>query len=220
MGEQITITAADGHEFTAWRAGTGPGLVVIQEIFGVNSHIRNTTERFAAQGFTAVAPALFDRLGPDIELGYESDDVAKGRDLRGQIANEDAMKDIAATIALLSGEGLRVGCVGYCWGGSLAWASATGLDNLSASVCYYGGEIPNNAAQTPRCPVMMHFGEHDHGIPLDGVEAVRKAHPAVPIHIYDAGHGFSCDERASFDQASHEQALARTLPFLKAHLGA
>ena len=219
MGEKITITAADGHEFTAWRAGTGPGLVVIQEIFGVNSHIRNTTERFAAQGFTAIAPALFDRLGPDIELGYESDDVAKGRDLRGQIANEDAMKDVAATVALLSGEGLRVGCVGYCWGGSLAWASATGLDNLSASVCYYGGEIPNNASQTPRCPVMMHFGKHDHGIPLDGVEEVRKAHPAVPIHIYDAGHGFSCDERASFDQASHEQALARTLPFLKAHLG-
>lgn len=220
MGEKITMKAADGHEFTAWRAGSGPGLVVIQEIFGVNSHIRNTVERFAAQGFTAVAPALFDRIGPDLETGYEPDDIARGRELRGQIDNADALKDIGATIALLSGEGLKVGCVGYCWGGSLAWASATGLDNLSASVCYYGGEIPKNAAQTPRCPVMMHFGEHDHGIPLDGVEEVRRAHPAVPIHIYDAGHGFSCDERGSYDEAAHQLALSRTLPFLKAHLGA
>ena len=219
MGEKITITAADGHEFTAWRAGSGPGLVVIQEIFGVNNHIRNVTDRFAEQGFTAIAPALFDRIGPDLETGYEPDDIARGRELRGQIDNADALKDIAATVALLSGEGLKVGCVGYCWGGSLAWASATGLDNLSAAVGYYGGEIPKNRDAVPRCPVMLHFGETDHGIPLEDVEQVRQVHPAVPIHIYPAGHGFSCDERGSYDEASHKKALSRTLPFLKAHLG-
>lgn len=220
MGDTISIKAVDGHELSAYRAGDGPGLVVIQEIFGVNSHIRNVVDRFAEQGFTAIAPALFDRIGPDLELGYEADDVTRGRDLRGQIANEDALKDIAAAAALLSAEGRKVGCVGYCWGGSLAWASACLLDGFSASVGYYGGEIPKNAAQTPRCPVMLHFGAQDHGIPLDGVEEVRQAHPALPILIYDAGHGFSCDERASFDKAAHEAALARTLPYLKAHLGA
>ena len=221
MGDQDRPSPpSDGHDIlTAWRAGTGPGLVVIQEIFGVNNHIRNVTDRFAAQGFTAIAPALFDRIGPDLETGYEPDDIARGRELRGQTDNADALKDIAATIALLSGEGKKVGCVGYCWGGSLAWAAAAGLDNLSASVGYYGGEIPKNKDATPRCPVMLHFGENDHGIPLDGVDEVRQAHPAVPIHIYAAGHGFSCDERGSYDQASHELALSRTLPFLKAHLG-
>lgn len=218
MGETITLTAADGHEFTAWRAGEGPGLVVIQEIFGVNSHIRNTVERFAAQGFTAIAPALFDRIGPGLELGYEPEDVARGRDLRGQVKSEDALKDIAATIAILTGETGKVGCVGYCWGGSLAWAAATGLDGLSASVGYYGGEIAKSASATPRCPVMLHFGETDHAIPMRDVEAVIAAHPGIPVHVYPAGHGFSCDERGSYDQASHELALSRTLPFLKEHL--
>lgn len=219
MGETISLTATDGHEFTAWRAGDGPGLVVIQEIFGVNSHIRNTVDRFAAEGFTAVAPALFDRIGPGLELGYEADDIARGRELRGQVANRDALADISATIALLVGEDRKVGCVGYCWGGSLAWAAATGLDGLSASVGYYGGEIAKNASATPRCPVMLHFGETDHGIPMSDVETVIAAHPNIPIHVYPAGHGFSCDERASFDRASHESALSRTLPFLKEHLG-
>ena len=219
MGETIRLTAADGHEFTAWRAGDGPGLVVIQEIFGVNSHIRNTVERFAAEGFTAVAPALFDRVGPGLELGYQADDVARGRALRGQVSNDGALADIAATVALLAGEGRKVGCVGYCWGGSLAWAAATGLEGLSASVGYYGGEIAQNAAARPRCPVMLHFGEQDHAIPMSDVETVIAAQPEVPVHVYPAGHGFSCDERASYDQASHELALSRTLPFLKQYLG-
>ena len=219
MGENITITAADGHQFNAWRAGEGPGLVVIQEIFGVNSHIRNTVDRFAEHGFQAVAPALFDRIKPGLELGYETDDVARGRELRGQIANADAVADVAATIQWLAGQGRPVGCVGYCWGGSLAWAAATGIDGLSASVGYYGGEIAANASATPNCPVILHFGENDHGIPMEQVDTVKAAHPDLPVFTYPAGHGFSCDERASFDQASHELALGRTLDFLREHLG-
>lgn len=219
MGENITLTAADGHRFNAWSAGDGPGLVVIQEIFGVNGHIRNTVDRFAEQGFHAVAPALFDRIRPGLELGYEADDVAKGRELRGQVTNTDAISDIAATIQWLADQGRPVGCVGYCWGGSLAWAAATGLDGLAASVGYYGGEIAANASAAPQCPVMLHFGETDHGIPMEQVETVKAAHPDLPIHTYPAGHGFSCDERGSFDQASHELALGRTLDFLRQHLG-
>ncbi len=218
MGQKIVITAKDGHEFTAWQAGEGPGLVVIQEIFGVNAHIRNTVDRFAEQGFTGIAPALFDRIGPGLELGYESDDIARGRDLRGQVTSEDALLDIAATADLLAAGGRNVGCVGYCWGGSLAWAAATQMDVMAASVGYYGGEIVKTANATPRCPVMLHFGENDHGIPMTDVQTVQAAQPDVPVHIYPAGHGFSCDERGSFDQASHELALSRTLPFLRTHL--
>lgn len=220
MGEHLTLTAADGHALGAYRAGdNGPGLVVIQEIFGVNSHIRNTVDRFAAAGFRAVAPALFDRIGPGLELGYTPDDVAEGRALRGKVTNEDAMLDISAAVALLAGEGLAVGVVGYCWGGSLAWSSATGLAGVGAAVGYYGGEIAKNATATPNCPVMLHFGEEDHGIPMSDVETVIAANPNLPIHVYPAGHGFSCDERGSYHEESHKLALSRTVPFLKQHLG-
>ena len=219
MGQWIKITASDGHEFSAWQAGEGPGLVVIQEIFGVNGHIRNTVERFADQGFNAVAPALFDRIGPGLELGYESEDVARGRELRGQVSNEDALLDISAAADLLSVDGRKVGCVGYCWGGSLAWAGATQTSKFSAAVGYYGGEIAKTADATPNCPVMLHFGETDHAIPMSDVETVIAAQPDMPIYIYPAGHGFSCDERESFDPASDEVALSRTLSFLKVYLG-
>ena len=219
MGEQVTLTAPDGHTLGAWRAGDGPGLVVIQEIFGVNSHIRNTVDRFAEYGFTALAPALFDRLGPGLELGYEANDVARGRELRGQISDEQALADIAAAIALLAGEGRPVACVGYCWGGYLAWTAATQLDGLAAAVGYYGGGIAKTATATPACPVMLHFGEQDHAIPMSDVQTIIDAHPEFPVHVYPAGHGFSCDERGSYDQASHELALSRTIPFLQQHLG-
>ncbi len=218
MSETVTLTASDGHALTAYRAGDGPGLVVVQEIFGVNSHIRNVVDRFAEAGFAAIAPALFDRIGPGHELGYSSDDVAAGRELRGKVDNADALKDIAAARDLLAGEGRKVGIVGYCWGGSLAWHTATQLSGFDAAVGYYGGEIPNSKDAKPAIPTMLHFGENDGGIPMDGVRAVEAAHPEIPIHIYDAGHGFSCDERASFDQASHEAALDRTLAFFRRRL--
>ncbi len=218
MSETVTLTAPDGHSLSAYRAGDGPGLVVVQEIFGVNSHIRNVVDRFATAGFAAIAPALFDRIGAGHELGYTSDDVAAGRDLRGKVDNADALKDIIAARDLLAGEGRKVGVVGYCWGGSLAWHSATQLNGFNAAVGYYGGEIPSSKDATPTIPVMLHFGENDGGIPMDGVREVMAAHPDVPVYIYDAGHGFSCDERASYDEASSKAALERTLAFFRQHL--
>jgi carboxymethylenebutenolidase len=220
MGEFITLTAADGHRLPAWQSGAeAPGLVVIQEIFGVNNHIRHTADRFAAEGFNVLAPALFDRVEPGIELGYGEEDIKRGRELRAKVSLEEALRDIAAAVGALKAEGWHVGVVGYCWGGSLAWAAATRLDGIDAAVGYYGGEIARMADERPRCPVMLHFGEKDHAIPLSDVEKVRKAHPDLPVFTYPAGHGFSCDERGSFDPESHAKALSRTLPFLRRHLG-
>ena len=220
MGDKITLTAADGHSLAAYRSGSdGPGLVVIQAIFGVNSHICSVVDRFAAQGFAAMAPALFDRIEPGLELGYSSEDVAAGRELKGKSADEPALQDVAAAIALLAGEGRNVGVVGYCWGGALTWGAATRQDGVSVAVGYYGGGIVNTADATPRCPVMLHFGDQDHGIPMSDVEKIMAAQPDLPVHVYSAGHGFSCDARDSFDEAAHELALSRTLEFLRQHLG-
>jgi carboxymethylenebutenolidase len=220
MGKLITLTAADGHSLPAWQSGhEGPGLVVIQEIFGLNNHIRRTADRLAAEGFSVVAPALFHRVAPGVELGYGEADVARGREIRAKVPLEDALRDIAAAVDALKSEGRRVGVVGYCWGGSLAWAAATRLGGIDAAVSYYGGEVAKMADERPRCPVMLHFGEQDHAIPMTDVETVRRKHPELPVHTYPAGHGFSCDERGSFDPESHALALSRTLPFLRQHLG-
>ena len=220
MGELITLTA-DGHSLPAWHSGReGPGLVVIQEIFGLNNHIRHTADRFAAEGFCVIAPALFHRVAPGVELGYSEADVARGREIRAKVALDDALRDIAAAVAALRTERRRVGVVGYCWGGSLAWAAATRLEGIDAAVSYYGGEVARMADEKPRCPVMLHFGEKDHAIPMSDVAIVRQKHPDLPVHTYPAGHGFSCDERGSFDPESHALALSRTLPFLRRHLGA
>ena len=220
MGELITLTAADGHNRPAWPSGQeGPGLVVIQEIFGLNNHIRHTADRFAAEGFSVMAPALFHRVAPGVELGYTEADVKRGREIRAKVALEDALRDIAAAVDALTSEGLRVGVVGYCWGGSLAWAAATRLEGIRAAVSYYGGEVAKMADEKPRCPVMLHFGEQDHAIPMSDVATVRQKHPELPVYTYPAGHGFSCDERGSFHPESHAIALSRTLPFLRKHLG-
>jgi carboxymethylenebutenolidase len=222
MGETIGLTARDGHGMFAYRARPpgedAPGLVVIQDIFGVNSHIRFTADRFVAVGFDAIAPALFDRVRPGIEFGYGPDDIAKGREIRAQIAQADAEADVAAAVAQLRSEGRKVGVVGYCWGGSLAWAAATRLKGVAAAVGYYGGQIAEMAAEKPRCPVMLHFGETDASIPMSQVETVRSHHPDLPIHVYPAGHGFSCDERGSYHAASDKLAFERTLAFLRQHM--
>jgi carboxymethylenebutenolidase len=224
----IDLEASDGHKFGAYRAqpgdgsgddsggNSGAGLVVIQEIFGVNSHIRNVTDRFAAEGFDAIAPALFDRTERRVELGYQPDDVARGREIRAKVSSGDALLDVAAAIRELARTGRPVAVVGYCWGGSLAWAAATRLPGLSAAVSYYGGQVAEMADEQPFCPVMLHFGETDHSIPMEMVETVRAAQPTLPLYVYPAGHGFSCDERASFHAPSAEQAFQRTAEFLKA----
>ena len=221
MGKMIELTASDGFKLGAYKAEpTGPskgGLVVCQEIFGVNHHIRNVCDRFAAQGYTVIAPALFDRAQRNVDIGYTEATIKQGVDTRAKIKLEDTMKDVQAAIDALKGAG-KIGVVGYCWGGSLAFLSATRLSGVAAAVGYYGGTIAAHADEKPKVPVMLHFGEKDHGIPMSDVEKVKKARPDVKVFTYNADHGFSCDERGSFDKASHEQALARTLDFFKQNL--
>jgi carboxymethylenebutenolidase len=218
----LTLTAADGHAFSAYLArpaGTPRGaLVVVQEIFGVNPHIRAVAGGYAADGWLAIAPALFDRVERGVELGYGADDIARGRALKEASGNHKPLLDLAAALAHVKPAG-RIGMVGYCWGGLLSWLAACELDGLAASVPYYGGGIPDHAARTPRCPVMAHFGAQDSILPMPAVDAFRSAQPGVAVHVYPAGHGFNCDQRASFDAASAALARERTVAFLREHVG-
>jgi carboxymethylenebutenolidase len=220
MGEFTTIMARDGHEFQAWL--TAPparprgAVVVLQEIFGVNGHIRAVTDAFAAAGYTAIAPALFDRVRRGIELGYRPEEQQQGSGYRKQIPTETALKDIAAAAAVVRHSG-RTGVVGYCWGGSLAYLAACELP-LAAAVVYYG-RVAEFLERKPRCPVMYHYGATDKSIPLDEVERVRAAQPAAPLYVYEgAGHGFNCDQRGSYDAGAAALARTRTLDFLARRL--
>jgi carboxymethylenebutenolidase len=220
MGTTIKLTASDGKTLSAYVAEPSGkpkgGIVVIQEIFGVNRHIRNVTDGFAAAGYCAIAPAMFDRVKPGVELGYTGDDLAHGREIRSKLGWDEVMADTKAAVDVAKKAG-KVGVVGYCFGGTVAWLAATRL-GLPA-VGYYGGGIAGFANEQPKAPIMLHFGEKDAHIPMTDVEKIRAAHPKVPIHTYKAGHGFSCDERADFDKASHEAALKRTLAFFAEYVG-
>ncbi|HEX7970316.1 MAG TPA: dienelactone hydrolase family protein, partial [Stellaceae bacterium] len=216
MGQTVTLTAKDGHKLQAYRAdpaGKPRGaIVVIQEIFGVNGHIRRVADGFAAQGYVAVAPALFDRVEKGIELGYDPKSIEAGRDIRVRIDLDGSLADVQAAIDYAKRSG-KVGVVGYCWGGSLAFLAATRLEGVAAAVGYYGGMIAGHAEERPKAPVMLHFGETDASIPMSDVEKVKQARPDVPIYIYKAGHGFNCDERASYSAESAKTARERTLSF-------
>jgi carboxymethylenebutenolidase len=222
MGTNIELTASDGHRLAAYRADPAGkprgGLVVIQEIFGVNSHMRSVADGYAADGYLAIAPALFDRAERGFEVGYSPPDIERGRAVRAKIALDDALKDVAAAIKAAASAG-KVGIVGYCWGGTVAWAAATRLDGLAASSPHYGGGIAEIATERPRCPVMFHFGETDQQIPMTDVEKIRKAQPGQTVHVYAAGHGFNCDQRGSYHAASAKLARERTLAFLRQHVG-
>jgi carboxymethylenebutenolidase len=222
MGQLITLTASDGKSISAWRAApSGPsrgGLIVCQEIFGVNSHIRSVCEGFAADGYDVIAPAFFDRTETGIELGYTSDDVNRGRGLMSKVPLADALLDVRAALAVLAPAG-RVGIVGYCWGGTVAWAAATRIEGVACSVPFYGGGIAGLAGETARCPVEMHFGETDHAIPMSDVEKVKEAQPGITVHVYPAGHGFNCDQRGSYHEASAQLSRERTLAFLRRYVG-
>lgn len=223
MGSKIKLTAADGHKFDAYLAeSSGPArgaIVLIQEIFGVNSHIRSVADDYASQGFHVVAPALFDRVQPNLELGYNPTDMAQGMKAARQIGMDAALLDVAASISHARAEwhDLKVGVVGFCYGGSLAWLAAARLDP-AAAVCYYGGQIAANATETPRCPVMMHFGAKDPHIGPAEIEKIKAAQPDVPLFLYDAGHGFNCDQRKDFEPESAKLARQRTLDFFGRHL--
>lgn len=223
MSKTLKLTASDGFELSAYRADPAGkskgGLVVIQEIFGVNSHIREVCDGYAKEGYAAVAPALFDRAEPGFEVGYTPEDIARGREMRGKIGWEGVINDVAAAIKAASDAG-KVGVVGFCFGGSVAWLAATRLSGISCSVGYYGGQIAQFKDEKAKVPVMLHFGDKDQSIPLSDVEAIKKAQPGVPVYIYPgAGHGFSCDHRASFHKESHALARKRTLEFFAKHIG-
>jgi carboxymethylenebutenolidase len=222
MSEYATLRAADGHEFKAYVARpAGPplaGLVVIQEIFGVNAHIRSVADSYAHDGFLAIAPALFDRIQPGIELGYEGADLQTAMSLIPKINPDKAIADIGASIDFAARQtDKKVGVIGYCFGGTLAWLAAACLHPATA-VGYYGGRIGNYAAEKVTIPVMLHFGKQDTHIPAQEVERVHAAHPGVEIYWYDAGHAFNCDPRSSYNAAAATHARQRSLEFLQKHL--
>ena len=215
----IRLTASDGHELDAYEVhpdGASASIVVVQEIFGVNAHIRSVVDRYASFGYRAIAPALFDRGERGVELGYDDAGRTRGIELVMPIAFDAAMLDVAAAVEHVSDTG-PVAVIGYCFGGSVAWIAACDLP-IAAAVGYYGGQIHAMIDRRPKVPTMLHFGELDHGIPLDQVQAIAEAHPEVPVHVYQgADHGFNCDARATHDARSAAIALGRTLEFLDDH---
>lgn len=226
MGTSVTLTAADGFPFPAYVAQpTGPakgGVVVLQEIFGVNSHIRSVADAYAADGYLAVAPSTFHRVEAGVELGYTETDMGTGSRLKAAVESLPApgvLSDIQAAIRHAA-QGGKVGIVGYCWGGLLTWRSACELQGLSAAVPYYGGGMtaPQEMARQPKVPVLAHFAEEDRWIPIDGVEAFRQTHPGVEVHTYAAHHGFNCDQRGSWNAEAARVARERTLAFLGRNL--
>lgn len=226
MGYFIDLTSSDGFIFPAYVAepleNPKGGLVLLQEIFGVNSHIRSVADGYAANGYLVVAPATFHRVKPDVELGYSEADMGEGFKLKTAVEalpEPGVLLDIQAAIEHAA-EGGKVGIVGYCWGGLLTWRSACELNGLSAAVPYYGGGMTagDEPARQAKVPVLAHFGEQDHWIPLDSVHAFQAAQPEVAVHVYDANHGFNCDQRGSYNEAAAKLARQRTLAFFGQHL--
>lgn len=229
MGQFNHLQAADGFivpTYVAQPEGVPRGaVVVLQEIFGINSHIRSVADRFAAAGYLAVAPSTFERVKPGVDLGYTDADMTAGFELKTAVEalpGAGVLPDIQAAIdhAAQAGGG-KVGIVGFCWGGLLSWRAACQLQGLSAAVVYYGGGITAEAeiARQPQCPVLAHFGDQDQWIPLEGIQAFGKAHPEVEVHVYPASHGFNCDQRGSYNEAAAQVARERTLSFFAAKLG-
>jgi carboxymethylenebutenolidase len=222
MGAWIELKPEGAGPIRAWRADPAGkprgGVVVIQEIFGVNSHIRAVTDKFAAEGYLAVAPGVQERVEKGFDVGYDAESRARGMAIMGQIDREQVLRDVAAAIEIAK-EGGKVGIVGFCFGGTIAWAAAGRVSGLSAAVGYYGGGIIGLKDLEPRVPTMLHFGEKDQHIPIAGVKEVAAAHPEVEVHIYPADHGFNCDQRESYDAPSAALAWTRTLAFLAKHLG-
>lgn len=222
MGTNITLTASDGFKLGAYRAEPQGkpkgGIVVIQEIFGVNHHIRAVADRFAALGYVAVAPQVFDRIQPNFESGYTPDEIAHARTFIPKIDWGKMLLDTQAAIDNVKPAG-KVGIVGYCMGGSIAFLAGAKLSGLSAAVGYYGGTIAKNADEKPKVPTLLHFGDQDQSIPMSDVEIVKQKRPDCEIHVYNAGHGFSCDERGSYNEAAHKAAWDRTVPWFAKNVG-
>ena len=221
MGDFTTLMARDGHEFQAYLAaaqGKPRGaVVVIQEIFGVNRSIRAVADRYAAQGYTAIAPALFDRVRRGIELGYTAETMQEGIGYMKQVGKDQFLADISAAVNAVKGSG-KVGIVGFCWGGAVAYVAACQLP-VAAAACYYGASIPKYFDEAPKCPVIYHFGEKDMSIPPAIIEKIRAVHPAGVFHTYPADHAFGNADRAQYDASSAQLALERTLTFFAGFVG-
>ncbi|HVW70888.1 MAG TPA: dienelactone hydrolase family protein [Steroidobacteraceae bacterium] len=216
MGEFTTLMARDGHEFQAYLAapqGKPRGaVVVLQEIFGVNSHIRAVADGYAAAGYTAIAPALFDRIRRGIELGYGPEDRQQAIGCMQQLKIDDTLKDIGAACTVVKHSG-RVGVIGYCWGGLLAYLAACELP-VACSVVYYG-KVASHLDKRPKHPVMYHFGTADKSIPVSDTDKIKAAHPTGLLYLYEgADHGFNCDQRPTYNPAAAALARQRTLEFL------
>ncbi|MDW8470117.1 MAG: dienelactone hydrolase family protein [Burkholderiales bacterium] len=223
MGRTIELNADDGHTLAAYLAEPAGaprgGVVVIQEIFGVNRHIRAVADGFAADGYRVVAPALFDRVRRGYEAGYSQPEIQAGIELMQKLDWEKTMLDVRAAVAEAAKAG-KVGIVGYCFGGTVAWVAAARLSGLACAVPYYGGGMPGFIGEKPRCPVMCHFGELDQSPTPEQARAIAAAHPEITAYFYaGAGHGFNCDQRASFHAPSAALARERTLQFFRTHLG-
>jgi carboxymethylenebutenolidase len=222
MPARIQLTAEDGHKLEGYLSMRGDppiGLVVVQEIFGVNAHMRRVCDALAGEtGYAVIAPALFDRAERGVELGYSADDTARGRALRGKLTDNDVLLDIKAAAAAHGKR--RVGIVGYCFGGTVAWHGATRMQRFMAASCWYGGGIAAARNEKPHCPVQMHFGEADASIPMSDVALIREAQPGAEIYTYPkAQHGFGCDDRASYSKLDAVLAKDRTVAFFAKHLG-
>lgn len=221
MGKNITISSADGFEFGAYRADpTGQpkgGVLVIQEIFGVNQHIREVCDAYARHGYVAIAPALYDRIDTDVQLGYDFDSMSTGIEYKVGLRMPLVLDDLQATVDVLSESG-KVAVVGYCFGGTLAWLAANELQGIACVSAYYGGEIVSYLDRRPRCPIILHFGEQDKHIPMSDVDEIRENHPSITIYIYPADHGFNCAHRAQYHEPSAQLSLERTLALLSKYL--
>ncbi len=222
MGSMIELTAADGHQFGAYKAEPAGkprgGIVVVMEIFGANSHIRAVADGYAADGYLVIAPAMFDRVQRNYECGYTQPEIEVSRGLMQKTNFDDAIKDVAAAVQAAQAGG-KVGIVGYCWGGAVAWKAAAEVAGLACSAPHYGGAIPNFIHLQAQCPVMFHWGEKDQSIPLETAKKVEAAQPNCVHHFYPAGHGFNCDQRGSFDAASAQLARERTLALFRQYVG-
>jgi carboxymethylenebutenolidase len=223
MGEMVQLRAKDGHELDAYVVQPGVpakgGLVIVQEIHGVNAHIRAVADRYADDGFVVVAPALFDRIERGVELRGSGEDMERAMDLLKSFDIEKGVDDVAAAVQCerCFGNVKKIGVVGYCLGGTLAWLSAARLP-IHAAVGYYGGGIAQYLGERPKVPVMLHFGEQDQHIPQSEIDAIAKAYPQVSIYTYPAGHGFNRDGSAGYSASCATRARARTLEFLREHL--
>ncbi len=223
MGQMIELKTKDGKTISAYKAEPAGkprgGIVVIQEIWGVNSHIRSVADGYAKDGYAAIAPAIFDRVEKGVTMDqYTQETMQKGFGLMQNVDQDKALLDIQAAVDEAS-KGGKVGVVGFCFGGRMAWLASARVNGIAASVPYYGGGIPSLASEKPKVPVILHFGEKDQHIPVASVEEFKKVHPELPVYLYDADHGFNCDQRGSYDAKAAKLARDRTLEFLRKHVG-